>query len=142
MNFSPLRAFAWLFYAGVGILFLVYGIYAILLPSLQPDHWVFLTFDGDTVDYISGIFRWLGMISFGFGFLTVAISITSFRRGERWTWYAFWFFPLFFLLAIPFTWPGLAWIPFVLLSAAALIITSRQVFTDRDSSSVEEAISR
>jgi hypothetical protein len=52
MNPSPLRALAWLFFAGVGILFLVYGIYAILLPSLQPDHWVFFTFDGNTVDSI------------------------------------------------------------------------------------------
>jgi hypothetical protein len=82
------------------------------------------------------------MISFGFGILTVAISIINFRRGEKWAWYAFWFFPLFFLLAIPFTWPGMVWMPLALLSAAALIFTLRQVFANRENSRAEEAKSR
>jgi hypothetical protein len=30
--------------------------------------------------------------------LTVAIALTAFRRGERWAWFAFWVWPLFFVI--------------------------------------------
>ena len=30
--------------------------------------------------------------------LTVAIAATAFRRGERWAWFAFWAWPLFFVV--------------------------------------------
>ena len=30
--------------------------------------------------------------------LTVAIAATAFRRGERWAWFAFWVWPLFFVV--------------------------------------------
>ncbi len=30
--------------------------------------------------------------------LTVAIAVTAFRRGERWAWFAFWVWPLFFVV--------------------------------------------
>ena len=34
-----------------------------------------------------------GMAVFG-----IAITLTAFRRGERWAWLAFWFWPIFFVL--------------------------------------------
>ncbi len=30
--------------------------------------------------------------------LTLAIAATAFRRGERWAWFAFWVWPLFFVV--------------------------------------------
>ncbi len=30
--------------------------------------------------------------------LTVAIAPTAFRRGERWAWFAFWVWPMFFVV--------------------------------------------
>lgn len=30
--------------------------------------------------------------------LTAAIAATAFRRGERWAWFAFWAWPLFFVI--------------------------------------------
>ena len=30
--------------------------------------------------------------------LTVVIAATAFRRGERWAWFAFWVWPLFFIV--------------------------------------------
>jgi hypothetical protein len=30
--------------------------------------------------------------------LTVAVAATAFRRGERWAWFAFWVWPLFFVV--------------------------------------------
>jgi hypothetical protein len=82
----------------------VLGIYSFALQSLQPDHWLWMTTSTTITDYVGSTFRWLGMISFGFGFFTLAIAYNSFRKGEKWAWYAFTLYPVFFTIAIPVTW--------------------------------------
>jgi hypothetical protein len=54
--------------------------------------------------------------------LTVAIATTAFRRGERWAWFAFWVWPMFFVVH------GLAFFAvdfvFAALGVAALALTT------------------
>ena len=38
--------------------------------------------------YMEVLFRMYGIFNFIFGLLTVAITLTAFRRGERWAWWA------------------------------------------------------
>ena len=38
--------------------------------------------------YMEVLFRMYGIFNFIFGVLTVAITLTAFRRGERWAWWA------------------------------------------------------
>lgn len=38
-------------------------------------------------DYMEVLFRTYGMFNLIFGLLTIAIAITAFRRGERWSWW-------------------------------------------------------
>jgi hypothetical protein len=38
--------------------------------------------------YMEVLFRMYGMYNFVFGLMTVAITLTAFRRGERWAWWA------------------------------------------------------
>ncbi len=116
------RSYTWLIFAGFGLIFIAYGIYAFTLQYVQPEHWQWLTPSGLIADYMGGVFRILGMLSIGFGFLTVAISYGSFRRGDKWAWYAFIFYPILFLVAIPVTWLGLGCLPFLLISMGALWI--------------------
>ena len=33
----------------------------------------------------------------GFGFLVLMLSLTAYRKGERWAWYVLWSVPVFFL---------------------------------------------
>jgi hypothetical protein len=56
-------------FAGFGIFFVVLGLYALTLQTLQPDHWQFLALGKDAVDYIGGTFRWLGMVSIALVYL-------------------------------------------------------------------------
>jgi len=125
---TPMHTWTWVIFMLFGALLLLYGLYALTLPSTQPSHWDDLTANPEVVDYIAGNFRWLGMLSVGFGIVTIAFSYTSYRKGDRGAWYAFVYFPIFFFLAIPFTWPGIAWLPFLLLSLAALVIPFRGIF--------------
>jgi hypothetical protein len=117
---AAVKSYVWLLFAGFGVLFVIYGIYAFTLQHLQPEHWQWLSIKREAVDYIGGTFRWLGMVSIGFGVHTVLVSYGGFRQGDKWTWYAFWLYPVFFLIAIPVTWPGLMCLPFAVVSIAAL----------------------
>jgi len=42
-------------------------------------------------------FRFGGLSDIGVAFFIMAISLTAYRRGERWAWYAMWFVPAFFI---------------------------------------------
>jgi hypothetical protein len=118
----------WWVFAGLGLLFLIYGFYAFTLPYAQPAHWDDITSSEETVTYIADNFRWLGMLSGMFGILTLAVAYGGFRHGERWAWYTFLAYPIFLLLAIVYTWPGLTWSPLLAASVVALWAAFRSVF--------------
>jgi hypothetical protein len=42
-------------------------------------------------------FRGGGLSDLGFSFLIIVISLTAYRSGEKWAWYAFWAIPAFFM---------------------------------------------
>src|SRR3712207_121910 len=61
--------------------------------------------------------------------LTVAIALTAFRRGERWAWWAFWAWPVFFGVHGLVFWPGD--FVFAALGVAALLLTAPGRSADR-----------
>lgn len=128
---------SWVFFFVVGLLLITYGVYAMTLPILQPDHWDDITTDPTVVSYIGINFQWLGLLGFGLGMCTAMASYASFRRGEKWAWIAFWLYPAFFLLAVPFTWIGFGWIFVLAASLIALVSTFRRSFPKAASSTSE-----
>ncbi len=122
------RTGAWWVFAGFGMLFLIYGIYAFTLPYFQPSHWDDITTSKQTVSYIADNFRWLGMLSAMFGVLTFTVAYGGLRHGQPWAWYTLLTYPIFLIMAIVYTWPGLLWSPFLVASVIALWGASRSVF--------------
>jgi len=122
---------AWIVFALFGVLFLIYGIYAFALPSVEPTHWDDIASSSSTILYIADNFRWIGMHSGMFGVLTIAVAYGGLRRGIRWAWLSFLSFPIFFSLAIFFTWPGLMWAPFLVAALVALWVTYGPTFHTR-----------
>lgn len=57
--------------------------------------------------------------------LTLAVALTAYRRGERWAWYAFWAWPVFFIVhgAVFFV----ADFVFAALGVVALLIARRNL---------------
>jgi len=127
-----IHTWTWFVFVFFSVLLVIYGVYAITLPSMQPAHWDDLTSDPEVVDYIAGNFRWLGMLSLGFGVVTIGLAYTGYRKNERGAWYAFVYFPIFFVLAIAFTWPGIAWLPCVILSLAVLLAPLSSMFRNQE----------
>lgn len=80
-------------------------------------------------------FRFGGLSDLGFAFLITTISVTAYRRGEKWAWYVFWSLPAFFMgstaivlsigstlsLLLPLT-------LFVILSLLGLLLPYRKFF--------------
>ena len=46
-------------------------------------------------NFVKQILRVFGLSWFAWGFLSAIISITAFKRGELWAWYAFWILPVY-----------------------------------------------
>ena len=56
--------------------------------------------DPGLANYITQLFRFLGLIFVGAALLFTVISATAYRRRERWAWYALWTFPAMFVPVI------------------------------------------
>ena len=72
----------------------------------------------------------LGMVVFG-----LAIVLTGFRWGERWAWYALWYYPVFFVLHViafgTFIIDGIL----ALICALSLLVSYRTFFPKRQTES-------
>jgi hypothetical protein len=98
--------FAWLFILIADAGFLPWGAMAALAPDYLPGprstpiltagyegftngSWQDLVENSPaTADYITALFRVYGAFNVAFAVLTIAITVTAFRRGEGWSWWA------------------------------------------------------
>ena len=111
-----------------GVLFVAHGLYMILLPSADPDHWRFYTSDPDVVAYLADEFRASGGLEVVLGVLTMIAAVRWFRTGDPWAWWAFWVFPAVFAWGMATTWAWLLWLVLLLAAVGALIGTYRRFF--------------
>ena len=51
------------------------------------------------LDLITFSLRTYGLLSLAWYFLVIAISVTAYRRGEKWAWYALWSLPAFYVVS-------------------------------------------
>lgn len=108
----------------------VYGVNAMLLPHTDPTHWDWLMKE-EHFPYFSGHWHRMGMIALGTGVFSVASAATGYRRGERWAWFAAWYWPALFLLLAVDSWSGIVFVPFVALALVALLVPFRSFFPKR-----------
>jgi len=147
MNEKVYEKYAWILLFAIGVIFLV---------SAVP-HTLGINTDPETVERIIGMtlnelkdsnpgffdlhifyFRFGGLSDLGFAFFITAISLTAYRKGEKWAWYAFWFLPAYFIgsaaiatsiesslsLLLPLT-------MFVILSLLGLLLPYRKFFPSK-----------
>lgn len=85
-------------------------------------------------DFVRMTDRELGIDLAGFAILVMVISAVSYRKGERWAWYALWIVPVLFLAqtvnrqaAGQTTMPGLS-VPLVIAALLGLLLPYRTFF--------------
>ena len=72
--------------------------------------------------------RTIGMLFLGFSILSVAASLKSYRGGERWAWYTFWYWVIIPLYFVSFGGPPALNIPLLIVALLGLLLPIRKFF--------------
>ncbi len=107
---------AWISLAIIGIAILVFGLVIIALPGSNDP----LAMRAD------------GVASIGMGLFGLMITVTAYRRRERWAWFTLWYYPLFWLAhllgGLPPGQDHIHQIVFIILSLVGLLVPVREFF--------------
>ena len=137
--------YSWVILLAVGLVFLVFALMYVFLPATVAEmdyefytdmSWGELETSRPAVaDFLIALERAdAGYHVLGVAVFVTAISLTSYRRGERWAWYAMWYVPIRFLLLVveyiprPEA-PGMILYPTILIvSLLGLLLPYRKFF--------------
>ncbi|BBL80195.1 hypothetical protein RxyAA322_20490 [Rubrobacter xylanophilus] len=72
-----------------------------------------------------------GALAAGMGLFGAAITLSAFRRGERWAWFVLWYYPAFLTAHILASGSGIPGMPLLLLSMLGLLLPVRRFFGGR-----------
>ncbi len=96
--------YAWLILLALGLLWLVVGLYSVFLPegvfetdvqSVTNMPWSELKASSPVAaDFVIFIYGQLGLLKLSWSFFVLAITLTGYRKGEKWAWYTMWSVPI------------------------------------------------
>lgn len=132
---------AWILIAFVGVVGLIFGLITMFEIVYDPAYFSnrlgqsvtsFSTSYPKAWSAIQGWERDEGTEVFGFALLATAIAFTAYRKGERWSWYALWYVPLYLSYDTLNTF-GSTYLPYLfafllVASVAGLILPYRRFF--------------
>lgn len=138
--------YAWILFLIIGIMVLAGAIPHAL--GFNTDPALVQSISGQTIDELKNsqptffnlynfYFSGGGLSDLGFAFFLIIISLTAYRLGQKWSWYAFWFVPFYFLawVILSFNLPDSAkssltppLIMIIILSLAGLLLPFRKFF--------------
>ncbi|MGD2048143.1 MAG: hypothetical protein PVH03_01540 [Chloroflexota bacterium] len=71
------------------------------------------------------LIQWIGATMFGGDFLTACIALTVWRKGEKWAWFAFLYWPFLFIYHFSLYRPGPhKYLPLIMLVLVAVTLVS------------------
>mgnify|MGYP006971714097 CR=1 FL=1 len=108
---SKIQNVGWIIFILFGLLQISSGLQSLCILCMEPGHWDWLTSDPEVLDYLNLTWRWIGVVGLTFGIWTLVITLTGFRQGVRWTWWAMWLWPAFLAaqaIIFPYTMPMMA----------------------------------
>jgi hypothetical protein len=116
---SVLFKSGWISLAIIGLAILIFGLITTVVP------------DSGGPPYL----RAIGVASIGMGLFGLLITTIAYRRRERWTWFALWYYPVFWTAhlvgGLP---PGkdhIHQVVFIVVSLAGLLLPMREFFPRR-----------
>jgi hypothetical protein len=116
---SVLFKSGWISLAIIGLAILIFGLITTVVP------------DSGGPPYL----RAIGVASIGMGLFGLLITTIAYRRRERWTWFALWYYPVFWTAhlvgGLP---PGkdhIHQVVFIVVSLAGLLLPVREFFPRR-----------
>ncbi len=137
--------YAWVIFLALGMLWVVVGVYQAFLPDglLEGDVELIIGMSWSELQVSSPVatefVRWLygamGLLKMSWSFLVLAITVTGYRRGEKWAWYTLWLVPILLVSSALFNSSfvedvsqTLQWIPITSISLVGLLLPIRRFF--------------
>ena len=141
----PWVKYGWVVYLFLGLLWLVVGLTQVLNPEeLANDEAQHITGMSlseleasfpEATELVRFLFGAVGMLKTSWALLVLAITLTGFRKGEKWAWYTLWLVPatlvcqgLFNSVLLGDFNEMLAWIPITTVSLLGLLLPYRKFF--------------
>jgi len=138
--------YGWVVFLALGLLWVVVGFNQTFLPNelLEGDVKLIMGLSWSELKALSPVatdfVRWLygamGLLKMSWSFLVLAITLTGYRRGEKWAWYALWLVPILLVSSALFnsSFVGdfslmLEWIPITTISVLGLLLPYRKFFS-------------
>ena len=137
--------YAWLVFLFLGLLWVVVGFTQAFYPDrvavndalrVTDMSWSDLKDSSpEASDLVRFLYGHMGLLKMSWSFLVIAITLTGFRRGEKWAWYTMWLVPIVLVSSGLFN----AWffggvshalqsIPIVTISLLVLLLPYRKFF--------------
>lgn len=140
-----LEKYGWLVYLALGLLWLVVGLTQVFSPARlvedEAQHVAGMSLSEleasspEATELVRFLYGALGMLKTSWSLLVLAITVTGFRRGEKWAWYTLWLVPallvgsgLFNTVFFGDVKEMLQWIPITTLSLLGLLLPYRKFF--------------
>jgi len=135
--------YGWVVYLFLGLLWLVYGLTQVFNPGNLSDaqHITGLSLSElevkspEATELVYFLYGALGMLKTSWSFLVLAITLTGFRKGEKWAWFTMWLVPatlvgqgLFNSVLLGDFNEMLPWIPITTVSLLGLFLPYRKFF--------------
>jgi hypothetical protein len=142
---------AWIFFALLCGTALPLALLIYVAPSSAHELWARFGYDlpptiaadPAALRHVEHLSHWAATGTIGFDLFGLLIAVTAFRRGERWAWMAFWYWPVLFATHFVTYTSGFrhAQLLWLALSVLALLATYRKVWT-RTAVEAELAVGR
>jgi len=133
--------YAWVILLALGLLWLVVGIIAVFQPegifetdaqSVTNMPWSELKASSPmAADFIIFVYGQMGLLKISWSFFVLAITLTGYRRGEKWAWYIMWSVPALLVsdaLFIGDVSQTLQFIPITTITLLGLLLPYRKFF--------------
>ncbi len=130
--------FAWVWFVLLTASVLPLALISFIDPSTATSTWERFGYDMPTViagdasatEYVDFISHWASTGTIGLDLFGLAIAVTAFRRGEKWAWLVFWYWPVMFLTHFftyqsSFRYAQLVWLA---ITVAALLATYQKAW--------------
>jgi hypothetical protein len=141
----PWVKYGWVVYLFLGLLWLVVGLTQVFNPDgLLEDEALHVKGMSlseleascpEATELVRFLFGAVGMLKTSWSLLVLAITLTGYRRGEKWAWYTMWLVPallvgqgLFNSVFLGDFKEMLQWIPITTLSLLGLLLPYRKFF--------------
>ncbi len=144
-NTRVYEKYGWLWYLALGLLWLVVGLSQLFTPKvlLEDDaqHITgmslseFEVSSPEAFKLILWLYMGMGNLKTSWSLLVIAITLTGYRKGEKWAWYTLWLVPTILVSSAIYNIyfhgdinEALPWIPITFLSIVGLLLPYRKFF--------------